>query len=225
MNMNHFLMRAFVLLAACASFNVTAFALDDAEYRQFMKNQEFRAADKELGDAWRKAKSTMPPSQFEVLRREQRAWVSAKRDVDAKEYIAVGYPRVEAYAIATRARAAWLSERAELASLIEAADGVQGAYVRRLEGQPATLKVRWVNRQSGTISVEAEAELVLSPVNVRTGVYVGEGALKRGVFRDEAGVTVRFNGDSVTIETTDAFKMSGEMGMGVVIDGVYVPME
>jgi len=216
------LFAAFVVLLALAS---AALALSDAEYRRFMKDPEFRAADKELSAEWNKIKKQTPPARFEELRRNQREWVSSGRDVEANEYIKIGYSRLEAYSYVTRARAGWLKERAGLAGMIEAADGVQGVYERRRVGEPGTLKVRWLDKAAGTISVEVEAGLVLTPANVRTGEYNGSGPIKRGVFIDPSGVTIRFNGDTVSIETTDAFKMNGDMGMGVVIDGVYAQME
>ena len=216
------ILAAAAVLAALAS---AALALSDAEYRRVMKDPGFRAADKELGAAWNKVKKQTSPERFETIRKEQREWVSSGRDREADEYIKVGYARDEAYTLVTRLRAEWLQSRAELAALLESADGVQGVYERRTVGEPGTLKVRWIDKDAGTISVDAEAGLVLNPVNVRSGSYQGKGAVKRGVFTDPVGVTIRFNGDSVTVETTDAFKMNGEMGMGVTIDGRYVPME
>ena len=61
----------------------SAFALSDAEYRKFMKNDVFRTADKALSAAWNQAKQGMSSAQFEKLRADQRVWVKSGRDAEA----------------------------------------------------------------------------------------------------------------------------------------------
>lgn len=208
-------------LLACAASSGPAFALSDAEYRQFVKNPDFRAADGELGIAWKNAKNAMTAEQFAKLKTKQRQWVASGRDEEAESFIESGASCIEAYTSVTLRRVDWLNEQAETADLINSADGPQGLYRRERNGEPATLKARWTDRAGSVLSVSVEALYYVTPENVRSGCFGGESAVTDGEFASEEGVTIRFDGDRAVIVTTDGYKTNGELGMGVTLDGEY----
>ena len=100
--------------------------LSDAEYKQMLKDYpDFARADKALNAAWARAKKNMNANDFEALKREQARWISSERDKQASELMVeddleAGYSKPEAYTIATRARANYISHLARGERLIEA---------------------------------------------------------------------------------------------------------
>lgn len=212
---------AVLLLAGAAS------ALTDAEYGEMLKDPDFAAADKALNQAWAEAKKAMPKAAFEVLKKEQGAWVARGRDTEAKEFLQGGRTVPEAYALATEIRAEAIRAAADKGFLMGNPSGVQGFYVRKGKGgEDGWLRV--YNRSLPNLEAEIEVVRETSPGNAHTGELSGRGRLKNGVaeFVDpevkEARMTVTFKGDTATVTTSDEFKDSGWCGMGVELDGTYV---
>ena len=104
--------RLLTITALILVLSVPAFALSDSEYKKFMKNADFAAADKELTKAYKEAKKIMSKDDFEELKEEQREWVKSTRDEEAEELIEEdGLSRVKAYTIVTLSRASDLKKR------------------------------------------------------------------------------------------------------------------
>lgn len=90
------------------------FTLSDAEYTQMLKNSsEFAKADKALNNAWQNAKKSLNSNAFNILKEQQNKWISKGRDewasILAEEEGEYGYPKNKAYAVATQARANYVS--------------------------------------------------------------------------------------------------------------------
>lgn len=89
------------------------YKMTDAEYKQMMKNPDFAKADNALNNAWKNAKKSLNANAFNVLKENQKKWISNGRDEWAEiladkegEY---GLSKNEAYTIATQARANYVS--------------------------------------------------------------------------------------------------------------------
>ena len=109
------LMLMSLLLGALLAWRAAApaFALSDADYKKMMRDSGFAQADKALNAAWKEAKGSLSGSDFESLKRDQRAWVKSGRDAEAKGLMrSQGLSRVQAYAAATNARAEYILQLA-----------------------------------------------------------------------------------------------------------------
>ena len=83
-----------------------AFGLSDKEYKQMMKSSKaFREADKFMNDSYKECRQTLPRSEFERIKEEQREWIKSGRDEEAQSFIDDGMKRAEAYAKVTEMRA------------------------------------------------------------------------------------------------------------------------
>ena len=102
--------RLFFVSAVIIILALPAFALSDSEFRELMKDSDFKAADKELNNAYKQAQNSMAKSEFEQVKREQRQWIKTGRDNEAKKLIREGYSKSEAYTAATLNRAKKISE-------------------------------------------------------------------------------------------------------------------
>ncbi|MBQ3763781.1 MAG: DUF1311 domain-containing protein [Synergistaceae bacterium] len=97
------LISVFILMFLIA---LPAFALSDAEYLKMRKSSsDFARADKRLNQVWSSLKKSLPKTVFSVLERSQAEWVKTGRDDEASAYMDDGYSRMEAYTMATNARA------------------------------------------------------------------------------------------------------------------------
>ena len=97
------LISVFILVFLIA---LPAFALSDAEYLKMRKSSsDFARADKRLNQVWSSLKKSLPKTVFSVLERSQAEWVKTGRDDEASAYMDDGYSRMEAYTMATNARA------------------------------------------------------------------------------------------------------------------------
>lgn len=87
-----------------------SFALSDSEYLYMKKNDpDYARAEQRLTRIWNELKQSMPTGAFKELKKEQLAWIRRGRDEDAEIYIERDYSRVEAYTMATEARAEYLN--------------------------------------------------------------------------------------------------------------------
>ena len=102
--------RLFFVSAVIIILALPAFALNDSEFRELMKDSDFKAADKELNNVYKQAQNSMTKSDFEKIKREQRQWIKTGRDNEAKKLIREGYSKSEAYTAATRNRAKKISQ-------------------------------------------------------------------------------------------------------------------
>lgn len=93
-------------------FAGSAFALSNAEYREFMQDPDFADADAYLNEVYEDLKDEMPSAKFKILQKEQNDWVKGWRDVDADMYMDKGYPPLDAYTKATEERAEYIKKRA-----------------------------------------------------------------------------------------------------------------
>ena len=104
--------RLLTVAALILVLSAPAFALSDAEYKEFMKNAKFAEADDELTNVYKEAKKIMSEDDFEELKKEQREWVKSTRDKEAKKLIKERkISRVKAYTIVTLSRAGDLKKR------------------------------------------------------------------------------------------------------------------
>ena len=216
--------RLCAVFAMMALLAAPALALSDEEYRRMMKDPEFAAADKKLNEAWAAAQKSLPKAALEALKKDQRAWIAKGRDKEASEQ--GDAPRVEAYAFVTEVRAELLPRLAMQYDLMAKPKGPEGYYVRREGGhETGWLMIRWADKKEGSLALDAEAILILSEDNVRTGAFEGVASLKseRAEFADAEGpgsLILNFEGDGLKAETTDGF--DGYWGgMGVTFEGTY----
>ncbi|MBQ7193560.1 MAG: DUF1311 domain-containing protein [Synergistaceae bacterium] len=94
--------------------SVPAVALTDSEYLRMRKSSsDFARADKRLNQVWSSLKKSLPKSVFSQLEKSQAEWVRTGRDDEASAYMEDGYSRMEAYTMATSARADDLPKIAE----------------------------------------------------------------------------------------------------------------
>ena len=103
--------RLFTALIVLALSVAPSFALSDAEYLRMKKNDpDYARAEQRLTRIWNELKQSMSASAFNELKKEQLAWIRGGRDEDAEIYIERDYSRVEAYTMATEARAEYLND-------------------------------------------------------------------------------------------------------------------
>ncbi|MCR5563910.1 MAG: hypothetical protein K6F46_11215 [Desulfovibrio sp.] len=90
-----------------------ALALSDSDYRALLQSSpEFRQAEAELSAAWKRALQSVKSVEgmaWRELRDDQRDWVAATRDEEARACMAGGMRKDHAYAKVTRDRAAYLN--------------------------------------------------------------------------------------------------------------------
>ncbi len=112
--MKHMKRMFFAALLGCLAVGlpaVPALTLSDAEYRRMMKDpedgEELVEADKDLNQAWAKAQKSLSAVPFEILKKDQNAWLAHGRDEVAKKYMedVSGVGVVVPYAHAARKRA------------------------------------------------------------------------------------------------------------------------
>ena len=112
--MKHMKRMFFAALLGCLAVGlpaVPALTLSDAEYRRMMKDPEdggeLVEADKDLNQAWAKAQKSLSAVPFEILKKDQNAWLAHGRDEVAKKYMedVSGVGVVVPYAHAARKRA------------------------------------------------------------------------------------------------------------------------
>lgn len=128
-------------LALTLIFTSSAFALTDSEYKDFMKNSDFAAAEKELAEAWNTAKSQMPPEHFKHLQSEQREWLSHGRDKGAADLMKSDpeLSRAEAYAQETGSRVEAILSAIDASALTP--DKAEGFFVLNENGRYIELTV------------------------------------------------------------------------------------
>ena len=137
--------RLCIVFVALLTLAAPALALSDEEYRQFMKDPAFAAADKKLNEAWAAAQKALPKAEFEALKKEQSAWIAKGRDEEAKDtYQSSGYTlsMQEAYTSVTERRAEYLSLRAE-----------RYEHAARIEAMKPKLSVTLVNKTDAKVFV------------------------------------------------------------------------
>jgi len=104
--------RLFATLIVLILSVAPSFALSDAEYLHMKKNDpDYARAEQRLTRIWNELKQSMSPGAFNELKKEQLAWIKGGRDEDAEIYIERDYSRVEAYTMATEARAEYLQNK------------------------------------------------------------------------------------------------------------------
>ena len=184
--------RVFVAVALVLVLCAQAFALSDSEYKKFMKNAGFAAADKELTKAYNEAKKSMSKEDFAELRDDQREWVKSGRDEEAQYLIEDGVSRIEAYAQVTFARAQ------EIREAMFDIDEIEGYYDN---GKGIYLKVTVED------SDNSEIEFVL---NCDAGEWEDSGKLVGNTFSMKSGraaISLEFiDHDTVKISTNSDFK-------------------
>lgn len=141
-----------ILSALALTFILTssAFALTDSEYKEFMKNSDFAAADKEMQEAWNEAKSKMPPKFFERLQSKQREWLSHGRDKGAAQLMKADpkMSRVEAYTQETGSRLEAILGAIDASKLTP--DDAQGFFILNDNGRHVEVNITLEKNRSLT---------------------------------------------------------------------------
>lgn len=102
------MLKPLAFLLAFGLIASSAFALSETEYNRLLKTSpEFREADANLNATWKNYSKTIKKSDKPALVRMQKEWIKSGRDIDAREYMDMGYTRDCAYAKATRR---WIKE-------------------------------------------------------------------------------------------------------------------
>jgi formylglycine-generating enzyme required for sulfatase activity len=93
-------------------FATQAFALSDADYYKFMReDQSFSQAEKKLDEVWQTLRAKLSKDEYQTVLQEQRVWIKSGRDAAAGEHPAYRLNPAEAYAAAIAARAGSLEAR------------------------------------------------------------------------------------------------------------------
>lgn len=232
-----FMKKSVLCVMLLVIFAVTAapsFAISDAEYKKLLKESEdFRSADEELNGAWAEAKKMLPADDFKKLQKEQSEWIKKGRGAEAKEMIDAGTPKDEAYYEVTMERIRYINGFIGYAELKKKPyKGHQGLYSYSdisKDGRGATgeMSVWWYDENDPTHYVSFQNCFFTSKENANTGEFAGKGQLEGntliiiGEHDDALKVKIVFDGDKAAVTTDDTFKQSGELGHGVVLDGVY----
>ena len=87
-------------------FPLSSFALSDAEFNKLLKaSPEFKAENQNLNQMYKKLMSSVEGDDKIWHRDDQRHWLKAELDKEAREYMAQGLSKAQAYAKAFHARA------------------------------------------------------------------------------------------------------------------------
>ena len=205
---------------------VPAHALSDEDYIRLKRAPAFAEADRELTQAYNKAKESMTYADFQELRESQREWIESGRDREARRLMREEYSRVEAYTEVTRNRAAYIrqeiSEHSESAS--RPRPSTQRPRTRTQEqdsdaftgyfnnGKDVYMSVQWINKLQDFMGVR---------FRYRDEEWFGRGKLRGRELTAESGnksVTLHFiNEDAIRVETNEAFNLA----MGFDAEGRY----
>ena len=100
--------RVFVCLAVALMVALgpvgTGYALSDAEYRELLKDPDFRFEDALLGKVWKRVYGSLSAADKKILLADQRDWLKNRRDACAADYMRQGMDKVHAYCWAVNVR-------------------------------------------------------------------------------------------------------------------------
>ncbi len=221
-----------------------AYALSDAEYLKFKKNNaNFAKADKNLSAVWNKLKKSMKKNEFQELLNNQRAWLNNVRDDVARNYINQGFSRVEAYTKATNDRAKDLPVIADKISKgINNAKEIkinkateekninddaiytpsyehEGEYILNKSGVKIILTVKIIDIDS----MEAEIKFWSSGFEWSSKGWIDENEIETN---DEnfknCGVTITFNGNNAEVVATSSEDWAQVIGTDNFLSGTYI---
>ena len=82
----------------------TGYALSDAEYRELLKDPDFRFEDALLGKVWKRVYGSLSAADKKILLADQRDWLKNRRDAYAADYMRQGMDKVHAYCWAVNVR-------------------------------------------------------------------------------------------------------------------------
>ena len=204
------LLAALILILA---LYVPAHALSDEDYIRLKRYPAFAEADRELTQAYNKAKESMTYADFQELRESQREWIESGRDREARRLMREEYTRVEAYTEVTRNRAAYIrreiSEHSESASRPRPSNAFTGYFNN---GKDVYMVVQWINKLQDFMGVR---------FRYRDEEWFGRGKLHGRELTAESGnksVTLHFvNANTIRVETNEAFNLA----MGFDAEGRY----
>ena len=218
--------RLLAALTLILALYVPAHALSDEDYIRLKRYPAFAEADRELTQAYNKAKESMTYADFQELRESQREWIESGRDREARRLMREEYTRVEAYTEVTRNRAAYIrreiSEHSESAS--RPRPSTQRPRTRAQEqdsdaftgyfnnGKDVYMVVQWINKLQDFMGVR---------FRYRDEEWFGRGKLHGKELTAESGnksVTLHFvNANTIRVETNEAFNLA----MGFDAEGRY----
>ena len=101
----------------------TVYALSDAEYKELLKDPDFRFEDALLGKVWKRVYGSLRAEKKKILLADQRDWLKNRRDACAEDYMNQGESKVQAYILAVNSRsyALQMIEDASLGPVIDIA--------------------------------------------------------------------------------------------------------
>ena len=118
----------------------TGYALSDAEYRELLKDPDFRFEDALLGKVWKRVYGSLSAADKKILLADQRDWLKNRRDACAADYMRQGMDKVHAYcwAVNVRTHALQMIEDDSL-ELVGAGQLIEGVTEKRLPLDEAEL--------------------------------------------------------------------------------------
>ena len=93
--------RIFVCLAVALMVALgpvgTSYALSDAEYKELLKDPDFRFEDALLGKVWKRVYGSLSAADKKILLADQRDWLKNRCDACAADFMWLGLVKVHAY--------------------------------------------------------------------------------------------------------------------------------
>lgn len=203
-----------------------AYALSDAEYKQLMKEEEFKTSADGLKQALNDAQKRLTPADYAKIQKIQKNWL-AERDNDFKELLSDGMDKTEAWIVIFDSQAEFIAGRTELYALNRTSNPVEGAYEydfgKAGSVHSGILAVRLSEEQPAVYEVSLEV-LTGAPAAPDICSYLGTGILKnKTLIADtedhDAQVTVVFDGKKATVTASKAANVL--CGNGVSLNGMY----
>jgi hypothetical protein len=218
-----------VLVAAGSAWGVS-----QKEHEELLKNADYRQTWGEYQALAERAKKTMTSEDFLRYQDRENKWYSGEEPArEAKESMADGMSKPEAFAGVLAARMDETERLLDRAEVIRQSDGVSGLYRRNAGTLEGTLLVR--PPEDGEYAVE----LLLMQSDEPAGYFEGSAKLKGKTLaatgdllveeydpeKDSAAVTLTFDSAGATAVTTEKFKRDSHwkkwLDEGVVFDGAY----
>lgn len=202
------------------------YALSDAEYKQLMKEEEFKTSVDGLKQALNDAKKRLSPTDYAKIEKIQKTWL-AERDNDCKELLSDGMDKIEAWIVIFDSQAEFIAGRTELYALNRTPNPMEGAYEYDLSKNGSVrsgiLAVRLSDERPAMYEVSLEV-LTGAPAAPDICSYLGTGALKNKTLiadteDNDAQVTVVFDGKKATVTASKA--ANALCGNGVSLNGLY----
>lgn len=185
------------------------------EARQAMLDQTHHTqkGESEMQEALQDAHEVLDEAQYAALVKSQELWLKSGRGKDINRLVAEGVPAAEAFAKSAELRADWIRLRTSMAMLIDM-PGKFGGFYRADQGR--TLEIYEMNESIVNLVIRmAESEVIFTASGIATdGLLTSE-------LDSRATISIKSDGDVVTIELGENFAQSQMASKGLLVEGRY----